>query len=77
MDLIDEKIEQAEKFYTSGNFVKSKQILNEIISGQSVTDEQKQRAIALQKKMTTDPAAIIGFGATLFVLLFLVIKYLL
>jgi thioredoxin-like negative regulator of GroEL len=71
------KLYQAQDFYSAGNFKAARKLLKKIIADKNSSKEELDIAYKLLKATGIDPAATAIFGATFFVIIFLIIKYIL
>lgn len=76
-DSTQKQLEQAEKEYTRGNFKGAVPVARSVVDAPEATTEEKSRAQKLLLGMSIDPVSTGVFGVTVFVLLFLVLKFLL
>ncbi|MBN2530251.1 MAG: hypothetical protein JXR76_27925 [Deltaproteobacteria bacterium] len=76
MNRADKELKVADSAYITGNFKVARDAATQILDNEESTDDQKIAARQILKSIEFDPVAAVGFGITLFVLLFLSIKFL-
>lgn len=71
---VDNSLDNA---YQKGDFKKAKQLAEQILKTTSDDDPKNKHAHSVLRAIYADPAVSVSFGVTLFILLFLTLKYLL
>ena len=70
------KLKQADDAYAKGDFPTAKAAAETALTDESLSKEDADTARQILKAIDFDPIAAVGFGITLFLLIFLGIKFL-
>jgi hypothetical protein len=76
MTASEKPIREASKAYAKGDFPSAIQMAREVLNADSQSEKNIKKARNIIRAIEIDPAVALVFGITLFVMLFLSIKFL-